>query len=53
MSFRNVKAFVPAVDAGSLALEVRKSRLPARRSDASKTELLELFEGDYQEKLCR
>jgi glycosyltransferase involved in cell wall biosynthesis len=37
MSFRNVKTFVPALDAGSLVLEVRKSRLATRRSDASKS----------------
>jgi glycosyltransferase involved in cell wall biosynthesis len=36
MSFRNVKTFVPAVDASSLILNVRKNRIRTRRLDASK-----------------
>jgi glycosyltransferase involved in cell wall biosynthesis len=37
MSFRNVKTFVPALDASSFVHEVHKNRGRARRSDASKS----------------
>jgi hypothetical protein len=35
MSSRNVKTFVPAIDASSLILEVRKNRIATRGSPAS------------------
>jgi glycosyltransferase involved in cell wall biosynthesis len=38
MSSRNVKTFVPAIDASSLILEVRKNRIATRRSHASKSQ---------------